>query len=459
MGEVVRFYSEYAGDFSCWDVFREDQIDKQVKTYHTINIHVALTNLANIGNVLKLAYAGSRGFSCSAPIIEILANYQSLIKNSFITASSFVEACLSALNYHRMAIMLADKNKIDKSILIVSKCSELAKKMAAESEKLIVESQNLCDLSTQALIKAHDDETVSITEKKRIEKLIHDSKERHIGLKSKTEHLNKQISEFKQTQERLQKQEDDARLKKQAGEAKASGILTNLFTSILEPVAKVAIDVFLPGLSVKNLEKVDSVVKTVLDKNDTVSSNKLNKRQDDIKNIKTEPFQHTKKESESSTQKSGGSNNQNINSEVSNLQSQQNEIMYLRLDLQKEEREVNAELASIGYRIRTLKKDDKDLTAAIASLELVITSLGKVKTTFEHTKQFWKGVQAQCESLANNSKFDVYKDIEELEEFKDAFIQDLKQSGLSWLALGKINFTAKEAFINILLSQRYTYDS
>jgi hypothetical protein len=158
-------------------------------------------------------------------------------------------------------------------------------------------------------------------------------------------------------------------LKKQAGEAKASGILTNLFTSILEPVAKVAIDVFLPGLSVKNLEKVDSVVKTVLDKNDTVSSNKLNKRQDDIKNIKTEPFQHTKKESESSTQKSGGSNNQNINSEVSNLQSQQNEIMYLRLDLQKEEREVNAELASIGYRIRTLKKDDKDLTAAIASLE------------------------------------------------------------------------------------------
>jgi hypothetical protein len=210
-------------------------------------------------------------------------------------------------------------------------------------------------------------------------------------------------------------------------------------------VAKVAIDVFLPGLSVKNLEKVDSVVKTVLDKNDTVSSNKLNKRQDDIKNIKTEPFQHTKKESESSTQKSGGSNNQNINSEVSNLQSQQNEIMYLRLDLQKEEREVNAELASIGYRIRTLKKDDKDLTAAIASLELVITSLGKVKTTFEQTKQFWKGVQAQCESLANNSKFDVYKDIEELEEFKDAFIQDLKQSGLSWLALGKINFTAKEA--------------
>ena len=95
----------------------------------------------------------------------------------------------------------------------------------------------------------------------------------------------------------------------------------------------------------------------------------MNKRQDDIKNIKTEPFQHTKKESESSTQKSGGSNNQNINSEVSNLQSQQNEIMYLRLDLQKEEREVNAELASIGYRIRTLKKDDKDLTAAIASLE------------------------------------------------------------------------------------------
>ena len=51
------------------------------------------------------------------------------------------------------------------------------------------------------------------------------------------------------------------------------------------------------------------------------------------------------------------------------------------------------------------------------------------------------------------------KDIEELEEFKDELIQDLKQSGLSWLALGKINFTAKEAFINILLSQRYTYDS
>ena len=121
------------------------------------------------------------------------------------------------------------------------------------------------------------------------------------------------------------------------------------------------------------------------------------------------------------------------------LAKQESEIMKLKADLHEKEREANGEIAKLGEVLKGLKGQDSDLTASIASLELVVKALAKVKTTFEQTRQFWLGVEKHCKDLTNVS---LMKELSE-PDMKDFFIEELKKSGLSWLTLGKINYSAQ----------------
>ena len=109
---------------------------------------------------------------------------------------------------------------------------------------------------------------------------------------------------------------------------------------------------------------------------------------------------------------------------------------------QDQEREANGEIARIGSLLKGLDAQESDLTASILSLGLVINALGKIKTTFEHTYQFWLSVEKQCNKLSNQKDLiTLGSDV----DFKDEFISELKDSGLNWLSLGKINYIAMNA--------------
>jgi hypothetical protein len=172
-----------------------DYIDKRVKDFSTINVDTAMRNLANVGDILKLAYAGSQNFKCSKKILLILSKYQTLIKNSYETASEFVDACISSLKLYKAAINLAEADKLDKALLLVSKTADLAQKMAEEAGKVEIEAQSLCQLSEEALGEAVDDKTVSAAEKKAITERINESKEQQAVLASKTKTLMAEIAE------------------------------------------------------------------------------------------------------------------------------------------------------------------------------------------------------------------------------------------------------------------------
>ena len=109
--------------------------------------------------------------------------------------------------------------------------------------------------------------------------------------------------------------------------------------------------------------------------------------------------------------------------------------------MEAEKTAANAELASIVVRLKNLRADNKDLSAAIASLELAIQALGKVKTTFEQTRQYRLGVKTHSEKLTDHEIFKLYAET----ELQDEFINDLKSSGLRWLALFEINNIVNES--------------
>lgn len=73
---------------------------------------------------------------------------------------------LGSLKYHKCAISLAESDKLDKALDIMSKCSVLAKKMANESEELANKADELVKIAFEALSEANNDQTICIQEQK-----------------------------------------------------------------------------------------------------------------------------------------------------------------------------------------------------------------------------------------------------------------------------------------------------
>ena len=147
-------------------------VEQNVQTFYTINVEDAMKKLTQVGQLLQLAYSGSKGYSCSTTVLEVLSNYQNLVKDSVLTSSTFVEVVLKALKFHKLAITMTEKNKMDKALTMLSKCAEFAQRMADESNKLVVKSDELTKLSQSALLKANDNRNVSEEDKKKmIEKM------------------------------------------------------------------------------------------------------------------------------------------------------------------------------------------------------------------------------------------------------------------------------------------------
>ena len=188
-------------------------IEEKIRSYNSINVSVTMKNLGGVGKILQVAYAGSKGFTCSESIIEILSKYQRMIKNSFIATASFTDASLSALKCHKLALMMAEKNKLDTALKMLEKCSLIANKMANESEKLTNEADTLCQLCEKALLTAQKDENLSTDEKNKISKMIYDSNSKEAELKQITTDLYKQISEYNEKIAEIAKQSNKERQK------------------------------------------------------------------------------------------------------------------------------------------------------------------------------------------------------------------------------------------------------
>ena len=98
-----------------WDAIEERSnvpyikiiVEQKVQTFYTINVEDAMKKLSQVGQLLQLAYSGSKGFPCSKEVLTVLSNYQDLVKDSVITSSTFVEVVLKSLNFHKVALVFS----------------------------------------------------------------------------------------------------------------------------------------------------------------------------------------------------------------------------------------------------------------------------------------------------------------------------------------------------------------
>ena len=467
----------------------ETYINNQIKSYRNIDINVVFENLSHVGNVIKLAYADSKGFSCSTQIMDILINFQGFIKESHVICESSLESSMTALRCLKVTVNVAEKNDLKKALNMWNRCSNIAGGMADNSAKLESIAIELVEKATAALVAASKDESISTSERKKIVDSIGQFKSRQAGLKSKTESLSSRIENLNKDQDEIAKKIDKEYLRDRLTRfgngvkdfMEVVGPIVGLIQVISMPfgginpallipfggaVLSITITLILKLTDINNKNKntkefnlnkqemlhaLQSKEAAILAKiselrKEEESLGKKNSQSDEIKKKKEENKDNIENaEEELSDVRDEIEKTQDYCSKMivslESLKRQKKEISDLKEELQREEKAANSELVSIAEKLKNLKPEKKDLEAAILSLEMTIKCLGIIKTTFENTKAFWNYVKSKCDSLKNIDEFKMYADY----DMKEEFLTEIKTAGLNWLALGQINYIASES--------------
>ncbi len=444
-------------------------VEGNTKNYTAVSVHQTMINLTLVGQLIQLAYAGSIGFKCSTSILDILASYQSLLKNSVEATGGFVGACVSALKVHKAALQLIGKGNIEAAIKLLATCAKMAEGMAAASQRLVEEAETLCQYSKTALLSASEDVNITTERKKSIEKSINDLKAKEASLKQMKIDLEANIQEEKEAEEKFLKEAKEARMMAfgvavisaimapiaQMGGMAAKGAASAAASSG-HPTGAIAGGAILSALEEKEKqarEKTEAAQKE-LDQ----SKRKLEEAEEELASAKeedkpkvNEKISTLKAQIESQTQALNKQDSalatavEDLNKETERSRNQADQAAARRFELQKQQRVANAELAESLTRLSSAKVEEDNLATSIDSLEVTVQTLGKVVTTFANTRLFWLTVKARCDKLTNIEIIHTFAEVEMTDELAD----EVKSNGLNWLTLGQINQIASSAMNSI----------
>lgn len=439
------------------------------KTYRTINVKAAMSNFIQVGQLLQLAYAGSKGHKCSEKIVQILIDYQPLVNNSMIACETFVQSSLMALKYQMVAIKIGETKGLSDAMKIISKCAELAGKMAGESKKLVDQSQQLWNLSKEALVVATQDENLSYVAKKDLEKNLADMKAQEEVMKKRKADLTKDIKAQKEKEKEAAKKADKQQQK---------AFVLSLVSTFMKPLQVLdTVGKLLTGAAgdketgEKNIakEKFKTIIKTAQEEH-TKRSADLIKTEEELA-IKKVQLNNKKKENGgieqvnkleeevavlearvraykdavSASEDKFKSVIDQLNIQADNYLQQEAKAAKTIIDLRKLKREANSSLAESVIKLQHMNKEKDELGKAIRSLEVTVKTLGKVIDTFEDTRIYWEGIEKQCQALTDKDIFQIYIE----NDMKDDFMHELQGAAIRWLSLAKINLEARNAMENV----------
>ena len=295
------------------------RVAEEEGNYYTINVSKAMSDLAVVGDLLQVAYAGSKGFRCSEGIITILASYQTTVKNSFVATSRFRDASLLALQKHRIAFKFLNKGNYSKALEKITECAEAATQMVQITTVLISEAEALTKLATDSLTAAVADSNMTITQRENVLNEIRLASSSRASLAAQKESLAADIADVK-AREANAIAKEDAQAKRE----------------FLKDILVIAVS----------------------------AGNPLG----------------------------GGAGGGSSSGSQAEAQKSASAIAAEeRAQLQKEARETNAKLAEQVENLKHLNVRDNKLEVSLRMLELTITNLGKIKTTFDNTRLFWMG--------------------------------------------------------------------
>ncbi|KAM9961408.1 hypothetical protein ACTFIR_004253 [Dictyostelium discoideum] len=466
-------------------------VNSNLKLYASISVSDAMKSLATVGDLLKVANAAAHGFPCSVPIIAILSDYQSLVNDTVNTCSTFVFNCIGAINQHALALRIA-ADFPQKAMGLIGKTAEKASEMALQSQKLVDFAKKLVDKSTEALTMATGDQKDTMAAEREVIKKQGDLEAQASKLQSEIADLKEQVAEFKELAEKASKE---------AAEQRKIGMILQIVGAITKPLAQLAGPIIsavsgagvadgagkilgtiasgkTEGEEPKKDEpkepKTDDATaefkdkKKKLEKKEDEKTKELEEKKAELKKVEAEPDSEEKKQKKEKLEKEIneikdalkelGESVSNVVNEIANeykaraAKSEDKEAAYMKLksEYQDLQRKSNSDLAQNVVQLKNLAVEKNYLEVSIKSLEITIKTMGKVRTIFENTRLFWLQVKAQCDSLSDIGNIKDLAEIAELSvKYQTDFTNQIKSSGLNWLALAQINFVASNTITGV----------
>lgn len=456
---------EFNSDKDIDEAVENPQVLERVEEYtqnkfNQINVTTTMRDLSQVGQLLKLTYVGSKGFSCSREIVSILMDYQSLIKASNGACGIFVKNSLMSLKTHRLALEIAEKGKFDTALKQLAGCTKLAEKMIETSTGLVLKSTELVNQAKSAMLAAHSDEILSNKQKEEIMTTLNNLEAKEASLKSRTADFREMIEEERKREAQAIKEANDASKKglllstmamigktivtvgvavlplKLAGSDTANSSLANLGTSLQKMLAE-------KSVAEQALQTVEEELAVKQEQLKTASDEDKGKINEKIASLLVNV--RFKKEALKSQSDAWRETQDKLNAKTQTANDRAADAAKKRFELQQEQLKDNADLAESVAKLKGIKVVNNNLSQAIISLEITIKTLGKVKTVFENTRVFWEAVKTHCEELSNMETLQNLAD----PDLQIEFVEAIKSSGLNWLTLGRINLLAARSMKDV----------
>lgn len=369
-------------------------IKEQAKYYYQLNIGVAFNLLGNVAQLLRVAYAGCKGYSCSTKVLDVLSSYQTLVSDSKMLSYHLVRVAIKALRFHGYAHRYAEVRDNKMAVRAIKGTIELAKEMSKKSKAIADESREITLMSKKAMLDASKLEHLSTSAKKKVELRINKEslnqdmvKTLKKLIKMDRKRIMNDITQFRELSKEIQHS-----IEKQLNSTVPSKKCNLVDT-------KVKVDC--TGLSClwKRYETI-TVKKEFCNIADRFTDKKRGKGIDDLKYL----FDR-------------------IRETQNGIRTKQNNITQLYLYQYRS-------LSQSVIQLRHSRSANDELVKAIHSLEIAGKALAIVKTAFEKAVEFWTSVVQQTEELT---------DMEQIDLEAGLGLQELiLESGFRWLVLGKV---------------------
>jgi len=380
-----------------------NELSERQKQYYEIDVKDAMTKLSHCGSLLQLAYACSDGYQCQGNIAVLLSQYGTLVKDSFITATRFMSASLTALKYHKLSLKLATKNT-QKAVTIICKCSKLAETMAVAAGDVCEKAQTLENKAVDALECAIGDKTVTKEKRQEVRLRIETAKTQQEQLSKLTQKLRADLDEAR---------EAEANAVKAADSQRSREFTLGVIKAITAPICQLA------TMAKAGIGGVlaNQGAQAVADMAQNMAQKKADANSD---------------EKSSSDESAAG---KSLDDRAWLLTKQ-------RIDIKNKLIEQNANLAQTLSELSGLQEHGDSLSKSLKALELAIKTLGKIKVIFSNTRKYWEGVKANCLQIVDDNEL-----VQELTDdgLEEELTEAITSSALNWFVLCKVNFDAKQA--------------
>jgi len=114
--------------------------------------------MGKVGNLLRVSYAGCKGYNCQTSVAKVHSRYQNLIYDSARVSGNFVRNSIRAIRYHYYATNRMNKDQLNKAFTWINRTALIADRMVKEAQYMVVQADKLSTLSESALLSTSGDD-------------------------------------------------------------------------------------------------------------------------------------------------------------------------------------------------------------------------------------------------------------------------------------------------------------